>query len=99
HPQFPRSVVMQFNPEGSRVVLVWSQTKQMTAEEANAEKDRQNRLERLLKVLDVATGNSLYDLNLGEVSLFAVRPYFFPDGKRLALVMTPSPRPRGRPRG
>jgi serine/threonine protein kinase/WD40 repeat protein len=96
HTGFPR-MVMQFNRDGSRVALAWSQTNGITPEEAKA--GTVGRQERLLKVIEVATGNSVYDLNLGDVSavtgpaFVAVRPHFFPDGKRLALAVAPVRRP------
>src|SRR5262249_9767216 len=58
HPQFPRSLTLQFNRDGSLVVIDWSQSKEITPEQAKAAIDR--RLERLVKVVDVVSGTSIY---------------------------------------
>jgi serine/threonine protein kinase/WD40 repeat protein len=94
----PRPTSLLFNHDGSRVVLGWRELSLGASASGRGMVARNS--DQLLRVVDVATGGSVYDLKLagdpegpviGPVTANHA-PFFFADGKRLALVVVPPSR-------
>jgi serine/threonine protein kinase/WD40 repeat protein len=94
----PRPTSLIFNHDGSRVVLGWRELSLGASASGRGMVARNS--DQLFRVVDVATGGFVYELKLagdpegpviGPVTANQV-PFFFADGKRLALVVVPPSR-------
>jgi serine/threonine protein kinase/WD40 repeat protein len=92
----PRPTSLVLNRDGTRVVLGWSELGPSASGRGMAPRDS----DQVFRVIDVATSGSVYELKqagdhegpvIGPLSANYV-PFFFAEGKRLALVAVPPPR-------